>query len=91
MQSFSRSLAAELQPGSILLSSLVTSIEQLAFGDCLVRYFPSTILRYRKVVMSILITEYSTIRFDPPLPDPKRFLSKKVIIGYYSKIINISN
>lgn len=67
----------------------VTSIEQPDHDHCIVRAFPSSVFRCKKVVVSVPTSLYSTIKFSPELPESKRLLSEKTMLGYYSKMVYV--
>lgn len=92
MQTFSNKMAKALNPGTLLLSSPVTSIDQcLQTHTCTVRTSSSVhpTVHAKKVIVSVPSTLYSKIAFDPPLPESKQRLANENIMGYYSKTIFI--
>jgi monoamine oxidase len=87
MQSFSRSLASELKPGTVHLSSPVACVERRENGLCDVRTTTGTVHTCKRVVITVPTCLYDTITFVPPLPESKRCLYENTTLGYYSKMI----
>ncbi|PKY02738.1 FAD/NAD(P)-binding domain-containing protein [Aspergillus campestris IBT 28561] len=91
-QSFSRKMAEALEPGTLFLSTPVTSIEQSSQTCiCTVRTSSPTNSTFhaKKVILSIPTPLYHKISFDPPLPEDKTRLASDNILGYYSKMIYV--
>jgi len=84
-QSFSRGLANELEPGSILLMSPVRRIEQRAGGVIIIS--ARGVFEASRVIVSVPTPLYGEIQFDPPLPQEKIELSQATRLGDTSKMI----
>lgn len=85
--SFATGLAAQLNPGSIKLSSPVKRISQSAGGGCLVETTDGTRYSAAKVILSVPTPLYHTIRFEPELPAGKKALGQSTKFGYYAKTV----
>ncbi|KAE8375165.1 hypothetical protein BDV26DRAFT_268349 [Aspergillus bertholletiae] len=87
-QTFSTNMAKELSPGSLYLSTPAAEIKQCSTsGQCTVVSSTGRCFTAKKVILSVPSPLYSTIRFDPPLPESKQSLAQSNRLGYYSKII----
>lgn len=84
--SFATSLAAQLNPGSIRLSSPVKLISQSG-GGCLVETTDGTKYSAAKVILSVPTPLYHKIRFEPELPAAKKALGQSTKFGYYAKTV----
>ncbi|RDW66794.1 amine oxidase-4 [Coleophoma crateriformis] len=85
-QSFSKGLAAALHPGSVLLNTPVTNIQQTP-GDCTVITKSGTVFYSKKVILSIPTPLYKDITFTPPLSGAKLALTNSTKLGCTSKMI----
>lgn len=85
-QTFSKRLAAQLHPGSVKLSTPVTSICQNRQG-CTVTTDDGKKFQAEKVIVSVPTALYKLLKFDPPLPAAKQELSESTKLGYYAKTI----
>jgi monoamine oxidase len=89
-QSFSKSLAATLPTGSILLSHPVSSISQTSDGYCTVSSGTRSFsIQCRKVIVSTPTPLYRHISFDPVLPSYKTDITSHTTLGYYAKTLLI--
>jgi monoamine oxidase len=84
-QSFSKCLAERLEPGSLILSSSVRSIQQTAEGVNVTSEQGD--YQCQRVIVSVPTPIYKEISFDPPLPKAKLELSRKTILGCTIKVI----
>lgn len=84
-QSFSKCLAGELTPGSLILMAPVRKIEQ-GEGSIKVTSARGT-FEARRVIVSVPTPLYNEINFDPPLPDEKIELANSTKLGDYCKMI----
>lgn len=85
-QPYSEGLAGLLTPGSVLLSTPVSTIRQAA-GGCQVSTANGLTLRCARVVVSVPTPLYRDIAFSPPLRGAKLALSSATRLGYFSKVI----
>ena len=85
-QPYSEGLAGLLTPGSVLLSTPVSSIRQTGKA-CTVTTASNLTLRAKKVVVSIPTPLYRDISFSPPLSGAKLALSSATRLGYFTKVI----
>jgi monoamine oxidase len=84
-QSFSRGLAGELTPGTLMLQSPVRLVEQRPGG---VRVVSSRgIVDASRVIVSVPTPLYKEITFDPPLPADKLAMAQTTKLGDYCKMI----
>ena len=84
-QSFSRGLASELPPESVVFMSPVRRIEQKAGGMKVVTARGT--YEAARVVVSVPTPLYGEISFDPPLQSEKLQLSQSTRLGDYCKSI----
>lgn len=84
-QSFSKGLASELSPGSLVLLSPVRVIEQNA-GAVKVVSARAT-YEASRVIVSLPTPLYKEISFEPPLPQEKLDLVRATRLGDYCKMI----
>ncbi|KAK0362281.1 hypothetical protein LTR91_023407 [Friedmanniomyces endolithicus] len=84
-QSFSRGLAAELAPGSLVLQSPVRCIEQMGGGVRVVSARGT--YEASRVIVSVPTPLYREIEFDPPLPPIKMDMAASTRLGDYCKMI----
>lgn len=90
MQSISKGMAGDLQPGSLFLNSPVSHIHQEKNpSTCVVTTQRGKQLRAKKVIISIPTPLYRTIKFSPALPKAKMTLADSTTLGYYAKTILI--
>lgn len=84
-QSFSKGLAGELTPDSLILMAPVRKIEQ---GDRIVKVTSARgTFEAKRVIVSAPTPLYKEITFDPPLPAEKIELSNSTMLGDYCKMI----
>jgi monoamine oxidase len=84
-QSFSRCLADRLEPGSVILSSPVRSIQQTGKGVHVMAGRGD--YQCQRVIVSVPTPLYKEISFEPPLPKAKLELSRKTVLGCTIKVI----
>lgn len=84
-QSFSKGLASELPPNSVVFMSPVRHIDQQ--GGAVVVTSARGIYKASRVIVSVPTPLYKEILFDPPLPPEKLELSKSTKLGDYCKSI----
>ncbi|CZT17343.1 related to amine oxidase [Ramularia collo-cygni] len=88
-QSFSKGLADELEPGSLILMAPVRKIEQ---GGGTVRVTSARgTFEAKRVIVSVPTPLYNEITFDPPLPAEKIELANSTKLGDYCKMILFYN
>ncbi|KAE8159235.1 FAD/NAD(P)-binding domain-containing protein [Aspergillus tamarii] len=85
-QAFATNLAAQLNQGSIKLSSPAKLISQSDQG-CVVETCDGTIYRGAKVILSIPTPLYHSVTFQPDLPHAKAVLRESAKYGYYAKTV----
>ncbi|EXJ84244.1 hypothetical protein A1O3_04911 [Capronia epimyces CBS 606.96] len=85
-QSYANGLASLLTPGSVILSSPVSSIRQNAAG-AIVQTANNLTIRSQKVIVSVPTPLYRDITFSPALTGAKLALSSSTKLGYFSKVI----
>ncbi|EXJ89398.1 hypothetical protein A1O3_02465 [Capronia epimyces CBS 606.96] len=86
-QSIAIGMAKLLPPGTIKLSSPVSSLVRVSSKLCLVRTANGQQIKARKVILSIPGPSYKNIAFDPPLPPRKFIYTTAVRFGCYVKYI----
>lgn len=86
-QTISQEMAKELGPRAVLLRNPVTSIDQSQGSKCVITTESGLVIHSRKVIVSIPTTLYSSIVFNPPLPEKKAPLGENTAMGYYSKMV----
>ncbi|KAI1480711.1 putative amine oxidase [Daldinia eschscholtzii] len=86
MQAISEGLASELTPGSLHLSTVVKSIQQVEDGIYELHSTTNTVFKAKHVVVSIPTSLYHTIQFTPPLPEKKQKLGESTTLGHFSKV-----
>ncbi|KAK5209797.1 hypothetical protein LTR20_000719 [Exophiala xenobiotica] len=86
-QPYSEGLASLLTPGSVLLSSPVSSIRQNAAGVLVRTKTNNLTVRARKVIVSVPTPLYRDITFTPALTGAKLALSSSTRLGYFAKVI----
>jgi monoamine oxidase len=89
MQSISKGMAGDLQPGSLFLDCPVSHIHEEDDSTCIVTTQKGREFKARKVIISIPTPIYRTIRFSPALPKAKMTLADSTTLGYYAKTVLI--
>ncbi|KAK3067660.1 hypothetical protein LTR53_015344, partial [Teratosphaeriaceae sp. CCFEE 6253] len=84
-QSFSRGLASELAPGSLVLQSPVRCIEQRGRSARVIS--ARGVYEASRVIVSVPTPLYREIQFDPPLPAEKVEMAASTRLGDYCKVI----
>jgi monoamine oxidase len=85
-QSFSKNIAANLIPGSVILEAPVTRIVQTTSGST-VTTADGSYYQCKKVIVSVPTPVYKDLEFIPPLPLDKVKYSDSTMLGYYAKMI----
>jgi len=85
-QSFSKCIAADMTPGSVVLNMPVTRISQDAAGAT-VTTADGKVFTCKKVIVSVPTPLYKEITFTPALSGHKRLLTSSTKLGFYSKMI----
>ncbi|USW55831.1 Putative flavin amine oxidase, YjgF/YER057c/UK114 family, RutC-like superfamily [Septoria linicola] len=86
-QQFAERLVTELPDGVVQLSSAVSSVDQLAQQDVVVKRSGARVYRARKVVSAVPPPVLKKIHFEPPLPLAKQLLIDSFRYGFYQKVI----
>ena len=85
-QEIARHLAACLRPDMIELDTAVKFIDQ-GKSSVVVRCSNGRTYEASRIIMTIPSTLYSTIRWQPELPDEKQHIVRYASQGYYTKVI----
>ncbi|KAM0340249.1 hypothetical protein ACHAPU_010593 [Fusarium lateritium] len=86
-QTFSIRLASKLPETAVKLRSPVKAVRQGSDGIFIETANPGQTYLAKRVVVSVPTCLYSSITFEPPLPNNKKTLSDSTALGYYSKAI----
>jgi monoamine oxidase len=88
MGSLAKGLESMLQPGSVILNSLVSKVTQ-DFEKVVVITHSGVQYRCKKLIFSLPTPLYKEVVFEPPLPSEKVDFSSSTHLGYYTKVILI--
>ncbi|KAE9365980.1 FAD/NAD(P)-binding domain-containing protein [Stipitochalara longipes BDJ] len=89
MQSISKGMARDLQPGSLFLQSPVSQIQHGNSSTCTVITQKGQRFCAKKIIISIPTPLCRTIKFSPALPNAKMTLADSTTLGYYAKTVLI--